>query len=271
MISFPNAKINIGLNIVEKRVDGFHNLESIFVPSQLNDILEITEIQGSETIFKNTGLLIDGSPENNLCMKAYNLIKEDFPIPAVRIHLHKLIPFGGGLGGGSADASFTLKLLNDLFQLKISEEKLLKYAEKLGSDCSFFIYNTPCYATKKGEVLEQIKLELNGLYLAIINPGFPIGTKEAYAGIVPKKREESLKEIIQLPIEEWKNHIQNDFEKNAFKLYPEIEIIKHSLYKKGALYASMSGSGSSLFALFNEKPNLFEYSNYFVHIEHIAN
>jgi len=265
MLSFPNAKINIGLNIVEKRSDGYHNLESLFYPLKLRDILEITEkVKGFETTFKNTGIQIDAPVNKNLCVKAYNLLSEEFDIPPVQIHLHKVIPFGGGLGGGSADASFTLKSINELFQLNIEEDTLLKFAEQIGSDCPFFIKNTPCYATGKGEILEETPINLSGLHLALINPGFPIGTKDAYAGINPKKSQQLITEIARLPVEEWKNYFKNDFEQSAFRLYPEIEKIKEHLYKKGALYASMTGSGSSVFGLFMTEPNLSEFDKYFV-------
>ena len=269
MIAFPNAKINIGLNIIEKRNDGFHNLESVFFPSKLTDVLEITKQTKGKTQFKNTGLIIDSPSDTNSCIRAYNLLRNDFDISAVKIHLHKLIPFGGGLGGGSADASFTLIILNKLFKLNISNDKLLQYAEKLGSDCPFFIHNSVCYASGKGEILEEIKLDLKGLYLSIINPGFQIGTKEAYASINPQKHKIDLKEIIQNPIKDWKNFIKNDFEKNAFELYPKLEDIKKSLYKNGALYASMSGSGSSIYGFFDTKPDLSEYNNCFIHTEQI--
>jgi 4-diphosphocytidyl-2-C-methyl-D-erythritol kinase len=254
MICFPNAKINIGLNIVEKRNDGFHNLETIFFPIGLKDALEFIE---SDTLqFENSGLTIDGDPLNNLCVKAWKLIQKDFNIPPVHIHLHKVIPFGAGLGGGSADAAFMLKLLNDYFKLNISEEKLIHYALTLGSDCPIFIKNEACYGTGRGEILEPITVHLTGKFLVLINLGIHVPTRDAFASIIPQHSKFDLRESIQMPITDWKDRIYNDFEKSIFPKYPAIAKIKDTLYEQGALYAAMSGSGSSVFGIFEKEPDL---------------
>jgi len=254
MICFPNAKINIGLNIVEKRNDGFHNLETIFFPIGLKDALEFIE---SDTLqFKNSGLTIDGDPLNNLCVKAWKLIQQDYNIPPVHIHLHKIIPFGAGLGGGSADAAFMLKLLNDYFKLNISKEKLIQYALTLGSDCPIFIKNEACYGTGRGEILEPLTINLTGKFLVLINPGIHVPTRDAFASIKPQHSEFDLRESILRPIVDWKNYIVNDFEKSIFPKYPAIANIKARLYEHGALYAAMSGSGSSVYGIFEKEPDL---------------
>jgi len=254
MICFPNAKINIGLNIIGKRSDGYHNLETVFFPIKLNDALEFIE---SKTLhFENTGLTIDGDPLNNLCVKAWRLLNQDFTIPPVHIHLHKAIPFGAGLGGGSADATFMLKQLNNYFKLNISQEKLIEYALALGSDCPIFIINKPCYGTGRGEILESISINISGLYLGLINPGIHVPTKEAFANISPKHSAFDLRQSIQQPISEWKYSIGNDFENSIFPKYSAIADIKKQLYNHGALYASMSGSGSSVFGIWSEELDL---------------
>ncbi len=257
MVTFPNAKLNIGLNITEKRADGFHNLETIFYPVPLSDILEFVENENSKSVnFVNSGIQIDGNPETNLCVKAYHLIKQDFDIPFIDIQLHKTIPFGAGLGGGSADAAFMLKALNEHFKLNLTVEALKNYASKLGSDCAFFIDNKPAFGSGKGDILEPIPLNLKGLYIAIVQPSVISNTKEAYSGIKPQKPLYSLKTLIERPIGEWKDLIKNDFETSIFSKYPQIELIKNKLYDQGAIYASMSGSGSSVFGFFHENPNL---------------
>jgi len=262
MICFPNAKINIGLNVVEKRQDGFHNLETIFLPIGLKDALEF--IESDSLSFENSGLTIDGDPLNNLCVKAWKLIQQDYNIPPIQIHLHKVIPFGAGLGGGSADAAFMLKLLNEYFKLNISEEKLINYALTLGSDCPIFIKNKACYGTGRGEILEQITVNLEGKYLVLINPGIHVPTRDAFATITPKHSEFDLRESIQKPIIEWENFIFNDFEKSIFPKYPAIAKIKETLYEQGALYASMTGSGSSVFGIFEDDKDLKEvFPEYF--------
>lgn len=252
MITFPNAKINIGLNVVEKRPDGYHNLETIFYPVKLSDALEI--VKASKTEFSASGIPIGGDYENNLVMKAYRLLQADFDLSPVKIHLHKIIPFGAGLGGGSADAAFTLKLLNQLFSLGLDRATLESYATKLGADCPFFIQNKPAFAHGIGDKLEELKIDLSDYEIAIVKPGFSVSTPEAYKNIQPKKSGFDLRTIASLPVENWKQLIQNDFEVSVFPLYPEIAEIKQKLYEAGAVYASMSGSGSAVFGIFRHLP-----------------
>lgn len=260
MVSFPNCKINIGLHITGKRPDGYHNLESIMVPVPWQDVLEIVPAEADQqTEFKSTGIRIFGSKENNLCLKAYELLLADFPLPPARFHLHKIIPIGAGLGGGSSDAALSLVMLNKMFNLKISDEQIENYAARLGSDCPFFLHNKPLYAFEKGDKFEQISLKTEGLFIVLIKPRIHVNTAEAYSWIKPVKRKASLKDLIQQPIESWKDHIENDFELPVFEKYPTIKNIKSRLYKQGALYASMSGSGSTVYGLFREEKHLNTY------------
>jgi 4-diphosphocytidyl-2-C-methyl-D-erythritol kinase len=274
MIVFPNCKINLGLQILNKREDGFHNLETIFYPVHLRDALEVvrsaTQQPSSNIFFQSTGLPIDISVQNNLCIKAYELIKKDFlSLPPVQMHLHKTIPMGAGLGGGSSDAAFTLKLLNEKFKLGISQQQLIQYALQLGSDCPFFIINKPCYATGRGEILETVELDLSAYKFAIVNPGIHVNTGWAFAQLnidgLGRPKRPGPKRIIQQPIETWKDELKNDFEDPVLKEFPEIENIKQQLYDAGAVYASMTGSGSSVFGIFNkdQKPELNIPNSYF--------
>lgn len=252
MINFPNAKINLGLYITSKRKDGYHNLETCMVSVPLYDALEM--IPAKKMIFECTGLPIPGNSKDNLILKAYQLLKKDFnDLPPVHIHLHKNIPMGAGLGGGSADAAFALNLMNQLFDLYLEDWFLEEYAAKLGSDCAFFIQNTAKIATGRGEILEPIDLALNGKHVLIINPNIHIGTKEAYAGVTPKAAPIDLREVLA-DRQRWKNELVNDFEASIFPKYPEIGDIKNQLYDMGAFYAAMSGSGSTVFGLFDKKP-----------------
>ena len=252
MISFPNAKINIGLHITEKRQDGFHNLETVFFPVGWSDALEFASSE--ELHFSASGIAVSGPSESNLVMKAYSLLQKDFDLPALRIHLHKQIPFGAGLGGGSSDGAFMLLMLNKTFNLNISRERLLEYAAALGSDCPFFIMNKPVFATGRGEVMTEINLNLKGLSLVLVKPPFEVATASAFRNIVPQKPVVSLAELIQLPVTGWKGNIVNQFEFSVFNQFPEIERVKSRLYDLGAIYASMSGSGSSVFGLFIDLP-----------------
>lgn len=254
MITYPNAKINLGLNIVEKRPDGYHNLETIFYPINLQDALEVNQLEGeSEYTLNVSGTPIEGEPESNLVVKAYRLLKRDFPnMPAIDIHMYKHIPTGAGLGGGSADAAFMIKLLNEKFNLQLSSEKMEEYATRLGADCAFFVRNQPVFATGIGNIFEPIELSLKGYHLVLVKPDIFVSTKDAYANVTPKHPETSLKEIIQAPIETWKDTMKNDFEESVFMKFPEIAAIKDKLYDLGAIYASMSGSGSSVFGIFKE-------------------
>ena len=259
MICFPNAKINLGLNIVSKRADGYHNLETVFYPIGLKDALEIvpsmvTEHSRSKSDekyrFFQSGIPIQGNATDNLVIKALNLISEEKDIPSIDIHLLKKIPFGAGLGGGSADAAFMLRLLNDTFQLEYTDERLMQLAAKIGADCPFFIKNRPAFATGIGDELEDIDVNLNDYSLVLVKPPVAVPTKEAYAMITPHQPDISLKEIVKLPVSEWKSAMKNDFEVSVFKKYPEIDGIKNRLYELGAIYAAMSGSGAAVFGIF---------------------
>lgn len=319
MLSFPNCKINLGLQILNKREDGYHNLATVFYPLPLKDALEVVRrddgrwttddsktlsdlpseaiakagVEGSagvierlaqrseseggsrenDVIFSSTGLQIAGDEANNLCVKAYHLLKKDFPsLPPVLMHLHKAIPMGAGLGGGSADGAFALKLLNEKFQLGLSTQQLIDYALQLGSDCPFFIINKPCYATGRGELLEEVELDLSGYKFAIVNPGIHVNTGWAFGQLslsgrsAESEQRPDLKQIIQQPISTWKQQLINDFEKPVCKAHPEIAAIKQQLYDAGALYASMTGSGSTVFGIFEKEPELKFSGNYFFKI-----
>ena len=257
MIVFPNSKINLGLNILRKRSDGYHDLETVFYPIQLTDSLEIIENKQPDDSprmpFTISGYSVPGVPASNICAKAYKLLKVDFPkMPFIKMHLHKSVPIGAGLGGGSADAAFVLKLLNELFTLNLSVAQLKEYAAELGSDCPFFILNKPCFATSRGEVMEEIDLDLSNYQFVIVNPGIHINTGDTFLKLKPAIPDRSIKEIISQPIESWKIELQNDFEKVVFKQYREIVDIKDNLYTSGAIYASMSGSGSTVYGIFRK-------------------
>lgn len=268
MLCFPNAKINIGLNIVEKRDDGFHNIESIFFPVKLCDVLEAIvdeNAQAGTVSFSSTGISIPGNADENLCAKAYHLISKDYSMPALKIHLHKIIPIGAGLGGGSADAAFFINLLDELFELNLAWGEKHHYARQLGSDCPFFIANKPAFAFERGDKLDFLELDLKGYHIALIHPGIHVSTPLAYSLVKPAKPATLLKELILLPIKEWKGKIINDFEKPVMEKFPEIGEIKNKLYDSGAIYASMSGSGSAVFGIFKSKPDLPIFPvNYFV-------
>ena len=256
MLSFPNAKINIGLYITEKRSDGFHNLESCFYPVGWSDVLEI--LPAPKLSFKSTGIAIPGNPETNLCLKAYHLVSQDFKLPPVMIHLHKIVPIGAGLGGGSADCAFTIKTLNDLFELSMSVETMENYARNLGSDCAFFIQNKPKFCFGKGDEFEEIELDLSGKYIVLVNPNIHISTAEAYSGVKPQRVKVDFKKALQNPVSQWVDAIKNDFETHLLHKYPIISTIKDSLYTHGAEYASMTGSGSTVFGIFNQEVDLQE-------------
>lgn len=249
MLAFPNAKINIGLNITEKRNDGFHNLETVMVPVPLCDSLEFIESTSLKIDF--SGIFVDGDSQNNLVIKAYNQLKARFDIPPVHIHLHKHIPMGAGLGGGSSDGAFMLKMLNDHFSLGLATDELENISASLGSDCPFFIQNTAVLATGRGEITEAVSVNLSGYHLLLIKPTFGIPTKEAYSNVVPVRSILSLKEIIESPVENWRGKINNQFEETLFPNHPELAEIKAMMYQLGAVYSSMTGSGSAVYGLFN--------------------
>lgn len=257
MILFPNCKINLGLYVTGKRPDGYHNIETCFYPIPLHDVLEIVEQPATaQTTLTLTGIAIENNP-NNSCLKAYGLLKKLFPqLPPVQIHLHKAIPAGGGLGGGSADAAFTLKLLNKRFDLDLDEESLLACAAQLGSDCAFFIKNTPCLARGRGEILQHIALDLSAYKIVLVNPSLHINTGWAYTQIKIEAPRLPLAEIFGLPVAEWKEQLFNVFETPIFHAHPEIGEIKNTLYGKGAAYAAMTGSGATVYGLFKKSDAL---------------
>lgn len=261
MILFPPAKINLGLNVLFKREDAFHEIESCMLAIPFCDVLEIVPAETFE--FHQSGITIAGDSEDNLCVKAYRLMKKKYTIPPVSIYLRKIIPMGAGLGGGSADASYVVKGLVALFNLGISEDEQRELVAQLGSDCPFFISEKPQIATGRGEILQPINVDLTAYFLKIINPGIHIGTKEAYKGIQFSDNSISISAILAEPIEQWKAQLKNDFERTVFKKHPTLAQIKASLYEDGAIYAAMSGSGSTLFGIFKEEPKLtFSHENY---------
>jgi len=256
MLTFPNAKINLGLNVVEKRTDGYHNIETVFYPVGWKDVLEIIPYQKkinrkSDLQFHQSGIKISGSVQKNTCLKAYKLLKEKYDLPPVEMHLHKLIPSGAGLGGGSSDAAFTLMVLNKIFNLNISESTVESFASSIGADCAFFVRNEPVFAKGKGNEFEKINLDLSNYCIVIVKPDVHVNTATAYKNVVAKHSSASLKEIISLPVKEWKDNLLNDFENSVFKKFPVIRHIKEQLYDAGAMYASMSGSGSAVYGIFN--------------------
>jgi len=266
MILYPNAKINIGLNITEKRADGYHNIETVFYPIGLCDVLEVLPSDScSDYSFSASGIPIDGDPENNLIIKAYRLLNQDYDIPPVDISLIKQIPFGAGLGGGSSDAAFMLKALNKLFGLKIANRKLEAYAVKLGADCPVFIRNKPVFATGIGNEFSKTDISLKGYFLVLVKPDIHVSTPEAYSRVIPHKPEYPLQELVKMPVSQWKGLVKNDFEESVFAIHPAINSIKQDLYDAGALYASMSGSGSSVYGLFENEPDyLPDFGNSFI-------
>jgi 4-diphosphocytidyl-2-C-methyl-D-erythritol kinase len=256
MLTFPNCKINLGLSIVEKRPDFYHNIETVFYPIPLFDILEVVPSKNGETTFTSSGIVIPGGQNQNLCLKAYHLLANDYELAPVNIHLQKNIPIGAGLGGGSSDAAHTLVLLNDLFGLNLTSAQLINYASSIGADCPFFILNKPDFAYGVGNQFKDIDVRLNDYFIVIVKPSIHISTAEAYAGITLNKKANSIDVLIQQHIDSWSLVLNNDFEPSIFRKYPEIENIKKILYEKGAVYASMSGSGSSVFGLFKSEVNL---------------
>ncbi len=264
MISSPNAKINLGLNIVRKRDDGYHDLETLFYPVALKDALEIIpkpSITGDDTgvSLHLSGKSVEGPVASNICVKAWQLLKNDFPtLPSIDLHLFKAIPMGAGLGGGSADGSFTLKMLNELFSLGLSNQSLESYALKLGSDCPFFIPNRPVFASGRGEVMTASNLDLSGFSMLLVHPGIHVSTAVAFSGVRPNVPEFSISEIVSHDIKTWKGRLVNDFENTVFPVFPAIRSLRDMLYDAGATYAAMTGSGSSVFGIFpkNGLPSL---------------
>ncbi len=253
MLDFPNAKINLGLHITEKRPDGFHNLQTCFYPVPWCDALEI--LPAAAPAFTITGLPVPGITESNLCVKAYKLLQHKYNLPPTHLHLHKVLPMGAGLGGGSADATFTLRMLNQLFQLQLPAETLENYARQLGSDCAFFVQNKPVLATGRGDEFTPVALTLSGYTCVIVYPGIHITTAEAYGSVRAKAPAYNLPEVLQQDVSSWKDNLYNDFEAALFTKYPMLPLIKEQLYAAGATYAAMTGSGAALYGLFkNEVP-----------------
>ena len=275
MINFPIAKINLGLNVVEKRPDGYHNLQTVFYPVPLKDALEVQVMDEAfpseyDCDLKVTNITIEGDEQRNLVVRAYQLLKQDFPtLPRIHTHLWKGIPTQAGMGGGSSDCAYMLLLLNQQFHLGLTDEQLMQYAAKLGADCAFFILSRPCYAEGIGEKLQPIDLSLSGYYIAVVRPDIPVPTKEAFSRIHPHYPAQNCRKTIMQPIETWRDALINDFEESVFALHPEIGDIKQRLYDMGATYAAMSGSGSALFGLFKKQPdslsqafpNMFTFSS----------
>ena len=262
MIIFPIAKVNLGLNVVERRPDGYHNLQTVFYPVGIQDALEIFPMAEDfpsevDCDIKVSNIPIEGDEQRNLVVRAYQLLKQDFPnLPRLHVHLYKGIPTQAGMGGGSSDASAMLRLLNTSFQLNLSDEKLISYASKLGADCAIFILTRPAYAEGIGEKLYPMDIDLSGWYMAVVRPNIPVPTKEAFARIKPHFPQKCCRDIVMQPVETWKEELVNDFEESVFALHPELTAIKERLYQLGATYAAMSGSGSALFGLFRQPIDL---------------
>ncbi len=254
MLTFPNAKINIGLYVTEKRNDGYHNLETIFYPIPLCDILEIVPSSENHDVLTLTGLPVPGDIHSNLVLKAVHLLRQSYNFPFLNINLHKIIPMGAGLGGGSADAAFALRLINQQFNLNISEEKMIDYALQLGSDCPFFIKNKAQFAQGRGEKMIDVLLSLNAYYLLLVFPDIHIGTKQAFQGVTPGKALFDLKTLNDLPVEQWQQNIHNDFEKSVFYLHPSLKEIYVRINAMGAEYCQMTGSGSCIYGIFDSMP-----------------
>ncbi len=261
MITFPIAKINLGLNVVEKRLDGYHNLQTVFYPVPIMDALEIAPMSEGfpsdvDCDLKVTNIHIEGDEQRNLVVRAYQLLKKDFPkLPRIHTHLWKGIPTQAGMGGGSSDCAYMIRLLNETFDLQLTNEQMQQYAAQLGADCAFFIKSVPCYAEGIGEQLEPISLDLSGWYIGVVRPDIPVPTKEAFSRIHPHYPSLNCREVVMQPVETWRDNLINDFEESVFALHPEIGAVKEQLYKMGATYAAMSGSGSALFGLFKEEPD----------------
>lgn len=259
MVTFPNAKINLGLDVVSKRPDGYHNLETVFYPIPLEDVLEITPAEDADApdyTFTMHNAVFEGDNNDNLVVKAYKILAADHKLPKVQMALYKNIPTGAGLGGGSADAAFALKMLNEIASLGLSDDKLEEYAARIGADCAFFIRNAPAYATGIGNILSPTPCDLKGYTLVLVKPDIHISTKEAYSLVRPAAPETPLTEIAAGPVNEWKGRMKNDFEKSVFAAHPSMEKIKEKLYSMDAIYASMSGSGSSFFGIFGQEQDI---------------
>lgn len=256
MLTFANAKINLGLFLTEKRADGYHNLQTVFYPIRINDVVELVDAEDTSMLIK--GIDIPGDAVDNICMKAFETLQKDFNLPNQQIVLLKNIPVGAGLGGGSSDAAFLIKLVNQKFKLGLTAEQMEAYAKPLGADCAFFIKNEPTYAFAKGDEFEEVSVDLSKYYLVLVKPTVHVSTAEAYRNVNVKQPSSSLKDLIHLPLQDWQAQILNDFEPSVFAKYPQIDEIKTMLYQAGAKFALMSGSGSSVFAIFEKEVQLPE-------------
>ena len=270
MITFPIAKINLGLNVVEKRPDGYHNLQTVFYPVPIKDALEVVTMDPAFPSDVDCDLKVSnfdtGDEQRNLVVRAYQALKADYPaLPRCHAHLYKAIPTQAGMGGGSSDCAYMIRLLNDQFALHLSEQQMMQYAARLGADCAFFIKSRPCYAEGIGEQLEDIDLDLSGWHIAVVRPDIPVPTREAFARIRPHYPAKNCRDIVRQPVDTWAAELVNDFEQSVFALHPELAAVKDRLYKMGATYAAMSGSGSALFGLFRERPDRLsqEFPNMF--------
>jgi 4-diphosphocytidyl-2-C-methyl-D-erythritol kinase len=277
MVLFPNAKINLGLRVIRKREDGYHDIETVFYPIHgLRDALEIVRGTNDTPVdFNMTGLPVQGEIHQNLCVKAYTLLQQDFPsLPAIQMHLHKTIPMGAGLGGGSADGAFTLRLLDQHFQLGLTQDQLIQYALQLGSDCPFFILNQPCFATGRGEIMQPLSLNLSSYQFVLVNPGIHVPTGWAFAQLQPTVPNISCEQIVMQDPSTWRDQLLNDFEDAVMTAYPTIRTIKKQLYEHGAVYASMTGTGSTVYGMFKKETDLSTLSfadSFFVYKEKFDN
>ena len=251
MVSFPPCKINLGLHVINKRPDGYHNLETCFYPVPWTDVLEI--IHSKTFGFSSSGHAIPGAWEQNLCVKAYRLLEDQFSLSPILMHLHKVIPMGAGLGGGSSDAAYVIRMLNDIFELNLSRDVMMQLAASIGSDTAFFIQDDPMLGTGRGEILSNVKVDLAGKFLVLVNPDIQVSTADAYARVKPGEPAVPLGNILKRPLDHWKNSLKNDFENSVFKKYPDIRDLKDKLYSLGATYASMSGSGATVFGIFEKE------------------
>ena len=258
MITFPIAKINLGLNVVERRPDGYHNLETVFYPVPIKDALELTPMDPqfpspTDCDIKVTNLQLEGDEQRNLVVRAYQLLKQDYPqMPRIHAHLYKGIPTQAGMGAGSSDCAYMIMMLNTMFGLGLTEQQMMDYAARLGADCAFFVKSRPAYAEGIGERLQPVSLDLSRYHLAVVRPDIPVPTKDAFALVKPAKPRRNCRDIVMQPVETWRGELVNDFEQSVFTLHPEIGAVKQRLYDLGAVYAAMSGSGSAVFGLFNE-------------------
>lgn len=274
MLLLPNCKINLGLQVVRKRPDGYHDLQTVFYPIPLRDNLELRELRNSDAPYalQLAGQAIEGNPDDNLIIKVYRQLKEEFDLPALDIYLYKHIPLGAGLGGGSSDAAFMMKGLNEVFELGLSDYEMERRLAGLGADCAFFVQNVPAYATGIGDELTPIPLSLKGMYIVLVKPDVFVSTREAYAGVTPKEPEHDLLKALRRPVTEWRDRVVNDFEPSVFAAHPELAAVKQTLYDMGADYAAMSGSGSTIFGLFSrpvpEARKVFK--EHFVWTEHLV-